>query len=89
MNWAEIIRHGLWRYSRHPNYLGEIMMWWGVYMICLSSRPTAWFLGFGACMNTALFLLISIPLAESRLAGYKTGYSEYRRQTRMLLPFPK
>jgi steroid 5-alpha reductase family enzyme len=84
-----IIREGLWKYSRHPNYLGEIMMWWGAYLVCLACSPSAWMLGLGALVNTALFLFISIPLAEKRLAKNKEGFLEYKQQTRMLLPFPK
>jgi steroid 5-alpha reductase family enzyme len=64
-------------------------MWWGVYLVCLASSLSAWMLGLGALLNTALFLFISIPLAEKRLAKYKEGFSEYQKQTRMLLPFPK
>jgi len=84
-----IIREGLWKFSRHPNYLGEILMWWGAFLVCLAADPSAWRLGFGALLNTALFLFISIPLAEKRLASYKEGFAEYQQQTRMLLPFPK
>jgi len=84
-----IIREGLWKYSRHPNYLGEILMWWGAYLACMAADPSAWKLGLGALLNTALFLFISIPLAEKRLAKYKEGFTEYQTQTRMLLPFAK
>lgn len=84
-----IIRDGLWKYSRHPNYLGEILLWWGMYLACLLPYPSEWQLGLGALLNTALFLFISIPMAEKRLAEYKEGYLEYRQQTRMLLPLPK
>ena len=86
---ALIIREGLWRYSRHPNYLGELMMWWGVFVVLLSARPDGWSLGIGALLNTALFLFISIPMAEGNMARYKVNFAEYRRQTRMLLPLPK
>lgn len=84
-----IIREGLWKYSRHPNYLGEIMMWWGAFLACLAADPSAWRLGLGALLNTALFLFISIPLAEKHMAKYKDGFTEYQNQTRMLLPFAK
>ena len=84
-----IIRQGLWKYSRHPNYLGEILMWWGVYIACVAVFPSAWQLGFGALLNTALFLFISIPIAEKRMKEYKSGFLEYQQQTRMLLPLPK
>lgn len=84
-----IIREGLWKYSRHPNYLGEILMWWGVYMVCVAVDPSAWMLGLGAFLNTALFLFVSIPMAEKRLAEYKEGFYEYQQQTRKLLLIPK
>jgi steroid 5-alpha reductase family enzyme len=86
---TQLIRTGVWRYSRHPNYLGEITVWWGVYLVLLSAYPAYWYLGFGALANTCLFLFISIPLADKHLATYKTGYEAYRRETRMLLPLPK
>ena len=86
---TRLLRTGLWKHSRHPNYLGEIMMWWGVFIVSLSTLPGMWLLGTGAVVNTLLFLFISIPLAEKHLAGYKTGYTEYKAQTRALLPLPK
>ena len=84
-----IMRDGLWKHSRHPNYLGEILMWWGVFLVCLAVDPTAWWFGLGTVLNTLLFLFISIPMAEKRLAGYKTDFAEYKKSTRMFLPFPK
>lgn len=86
---SKIIRSGLWRHSRHPNYLGEIMVWWGTYVFMLASHPQRWPLVAGTLANTALFLLISIPMAERQLARYKSGFAEYRSETRMLLPWPK
>lgn len=78
---------GLWALSRHPNYLGEIMVWWGVYGVLLSVYPDLWFLGLGALANTGLFLFISIPMAEKHLGSYKAGYADYQRETPRLLPF--
>ncbi len=86
---ANIIRDGLWKHSRHPNYLGEILMWWGVFTVMASAIPAAWPLGAGALINTALFIAISIPMAERKLSGYKTDFAGYRRETRMLLPLPR
>jgi steroid 5-alpha reductase family enzyme len=86
-NRGEIIRSGVWRHARHPNYLGEILMWWGVYFVMLSVLPRFWPLGVGALVNTLMFLFISIPMAETRLAGYKEGYGRYVAETNRLLPF--
>ena len=83
----EIIRIGLWKYSRHPNYFGEICFWYGVafvYIFCDFTKK--WYYIFGAILNNALFLGISIPLAEKNLRKYKEGYDEYKKNTSMLFP---
>ena len=85
-NRGQIIRSGVWRHARHPNYLGEILMWWGVYAVRLSVRPDLWLLGIGALTNTLMFLFISIPMAETRMAGYKEGFDRYVKETNRLLP---
>ncbi len=85
---ATFIRSGLWKYSRHPNYLGEILMWWGVGFSVVCAAPEAWYLIGGAVANTVLFLTVSIPLADGRQSR-KEGFAEYKQQTRMLLPIRK
>lgn len=85
-NRGQIIRSGVWRHARHPNYLGEILMWWGVYAVMVSVQPELWFLGLGALTNTLMFLFISIPMAETRMAGYKEGFDRYVQETNRLLP---
>ena len=85
---GEFIRTGVWKYSRHPNYLGEILMWWGVGLSVVSASFDAWYFIFGAVLNTLLFLLVSIPMADGRQSR-KAGFYEYKKQTRMLLPIKK
>lgn len=85
---GNFIRNGLWKYSRHPNYLGEILMWWGVALACVCVMPNRWYLIDGATANTLLFLFVSIPLADGRQSR-KEGFAEYKAQTRMLLPIKK
>ncbi len=82
------IRNGLWQYSRHPNYLGEILMWWGIALSVICAAPDAWYLAAGALSNTALFLFVSIPLADGR-QSHKEGFAEYKTETRALLPIRK
>ena len=82
------IRLGLWKYSRHPNYLGEILMWWGVALSVVCARPSAVHLCCGAFANTLLFLIVSIPMADGRQSR-KEGFGEYKKNTRMLLPIKK
>lgn len=82
------IRRGLWKYARHPNYLGEILMWWsvGLYAVCL--LPRMWYLTAGAVVNTLLFSFVSIPMTERRQSR-KEGWEEYKRETRLLLPLKR
>lgn len=82
------IRVGLWKYSRHPNYLGEILMWWGVGIFALINTAFNWWTLTGAIVNTLLFVFVSIPMAENK-QGQKEGFQEYKRQTHVLLPLPK
>ena len=84
----KLIDVGLWKYSRHPNYLGEISMWWGVYFMMLAIIPNYWFLFVGALVNNLMFLFISIPMVDKRQSA-KEGYAEYKSRTRMLLPIYK
>lgn len=79
---------GLWKHSRHPNYLGEIAVWIGVYVSALSVQGAAlWFAG--AIAIILLFICISIPMAEKRQLARRPEYAEYKKHTRMMLPLPK
>ena len=82
------IRDGLWKYSRHPNYLGEIVMWWAIALAFVCIMPQRWYLIAGAVANTVLFLCVSIPMADKHQAR-KPGFEEYKNATRMLLPIKK
>ncbi len=81
------VREGLWKYSRHPNYLGEILQWWNI-ALAVVIPSGEWLLLLGAIANTFLFLFVSIPMADKRQAS-KRGWSTYKRQTRMLFPLYK
>jgi steroid 5-alpha reductase family enzyme len=75
---------GLWKHGRHPNYFGEIMMWWGVWVMYASLFGIDWLLMAPVAM-TCLFLFISIPMMERRQLENKPGYAEYRKKTRILI----
>ncbi len=85
---TKFIRVGLWKYSRHPNYLGEILMWWGIALSVVCALPEVWYLCAGALANTVLFFAVSIPMADGR-QSHKEGFADYKKQTRMLLPIKK
>ncbi len=77
---------GLWRLSRHPNYLGEILTWWGIFFAGLSFGMEFLWTGIGAVAITLLFVFISIPLMENRLRKKHKDYENYREKVPALLP---
>ncbi len=85
------IKSGLWKYSRHPNYLGEILMWWGVAIIAFFSLPNmknSILLFVGALVNNLMFVFVSVPLADGKQSK-KEGFEEYKKSTRRFLPIRK
>lgn len=83
------IRNGLWKYSRHPNYLAEILMWWSAGLLAVLTFMKMPYLLVGAILNTILFLFVSIPMAENHQKERKEGFDLYKKETRMLLPIKK
>ncbi len=85
---GQVITEGLWRYSRHPNYLGEILYWFGIAVFSQASvGGRLWFFVFPAAM-LALFLGYSIPAMEKRLLATRSGYETVRQTTARLIPSP-
>lgn len=83
---GDIMSTGLWHYSRHPNYFGEITMWWGVALIACAT-PLWWLGVIGAATITVLICFVSgVSLAEKRMAS-RNGWIEYKRRTSALIPW--
>ncbi len=83
----QFIRTGLWAYSRHPNYFGEVSFWWGVFLFSIASNPSSWVFIIGPISITTLFLGISIPLMEKRNLRTKPSYEKYREQVSAFIPW--
>ena len=81
---GEVCNVGLWQHGRHPNYFGEILFWWGIWIMYVPFGGIDWYV-LGPIAMTALFLGISIPLMEHRQLANKPAYAEYKKQTRMLI----
>lgn len=81
-----IMQSGLWRYSRHPNYFGEITVWWGASIVAIAFGQ--WWGVIGALVITILITKISgIPLLEKRYAD-SLEYQKYAKRTSILIPLP-
>jgi steroid 5-alpha reductase family enzyme len=84
---AELLDQGLWRYCRHPNYLGELGIWVSVFLFGYAAlgRADPWMIS-GPVVMCLLFVFISIPMIEKKLIIDKPGYENYRSRTFALLP---
>jgi steroid 5-alpha reductase family enzyme len=80
-----ILNTGLWKYSRHPNYFGEILVWWGIFII-VAPIPFAWLCIISPLTITLLLRFVSgIPMVEKRYLNHPE-YQQYRKKTPMLIP---
>jgi steroid 5-alpha reductase family enzyme len=84
---GKVIESGLWRYTRHPNYFGEVTQWWGVYLIALATPWGA--LGvIGPVTITMLIVAYSgIPLLEKTMMK-NPAHVEYAKRTSVFFPLP-
>ncbi len=78
---------GLWSLSRHPNYFGEVLFWWGLYLFVLADQPSYWWAIVGPVAMLLLFLGISIPIMERHLLARRPAYAEYQRRVSPFFPW--
>ncbi len=87
---GEILARGLWAFSRHPNYFGEVSFWWGLFLFAVAADPGAWWCGVGAAAITALFVVVSIPLLDRRSVERRPAYADHMKRVSALVPwFPR
>jgi len=84
-----VLDTGLWAYSRHPNYFGEVLFWWGVYLFGLASGPGWAWTGLGAVSITLLFVLVSVPWMDRRMLSRHPAWAAHLRRTSALVPWPR
>ena len=85
---GRVMDTGLWRYTRHPNYFGDFLVWWGIAIMALSS--VASMVGvIGAVVMSVLLMRVSgVPMLEHSMAKRRPGYVEYQRRTSAFFPRP-
>lgn len=85
---GQVMDRGLWRYTRHPNYFGEAVLWWGLGLIAVAT-PSGWIGLVGPAAITFLLLRVSgVTMLEASLKDRKPGYAEYVRTTSAFVPRP-
>lgn len=83
----ETIPPGLWSVSRHPNYFGEVLFWWGLYLFVPLAYPGFWWTIVGPISILLLFLGVSIPLMERHLLARHPTYAEYQQRVSPFFPW--
>ncbi len=83
-NFGKTMKYGLWKYSRHPNYFGEVSFWFGIYLFALASGTTSILLLACPLLMLALFVFISCPMMDNRSLKKRSDYREYMKKTPQL-----
>ncbi|MFM9226951.1 MAG: DUF1295 domain-containing protein [Actinomycetota bacterium] len=87
-NKGQVMDKGLWRYTRHPNYFGDALLWWGIGIVGAESGSGV--IGFiGPVLMTVLLTRVSgVPMLEHSMAKRRPGYTEYVARTSAFIPRP-
>jgi steroid 5-alpha reductase family enzyme len=87
-NEGKVMDRGLWRYTRHPNYFGDALVWWGIFLVALARLELAWTVISPIAMTFLLVRVSGVPLLERSLVKRRPGYAEYVARTSAFIPRP-
>lgn len=90
-NHGKVMDRGLWKYTRHPNYFGDFMVWWGHWLVCVavSSFQDIWWTVISPLLMSFLLLKVSgVALLEKSLRQRSPAYEDYIRRTSAFFPWP-
>ena len=83
-----VLQTGLWRYTRHPNYFGDALLWWGLFLVAVVNLPTAFAVVGPILMTTLLLRYSGVPILERGMLRRRPGYSQYVARTSAFVPRP-
>ncbi len=86
-NRGRLMTTGLWRYTRHPNYFGEVVLWWGIGLAALGTPPGGWVLVSPLTVTLLLLFVSGIPMLEARYEG-RPEWEAYKARTSAFFPLP-
>ena len=85
-NKGKIITTGLWKYTRHPNYFGEVVLWWGIFLLALSIE-NGWIAVLSPLLISFLLLRVSgVTMLEKKYAG-NLDFEAYAKRTNAFFPW--
>lgn len=82
------LQKGFWKYSRHPNYFGEVSFWGSMWFFALAIDTNYWFTGIGVLAMFLLFWFISIPMMDKRMLERRNNYKAYMDKTSRFFLLP-
>jgi len=88
VNAGRVMDRGLWRYTRHPNYFGDFLVWWGLWVVAAAAPGGLWTAIGPLVMSVLLMRVSGVPLLERSLARRRPDYEAYRRRTSAFFPRP-
>ena len=87
-NAGKVMDRGLWKYTRHPNYFGNAVLWWGLFLICLARWENVLVVFSPIVMTVLLTRVSGVPLLEASLKRRREGYADYIARTSSFIPLP-
>jgi steroid 5-alpha reductase family enzyme len=87
-NRGRVMDRGLWRFTRHPNYFGDALLWWGIFLVASQAEHGPWTVVSPLIMTFLLTRISGVPMLERQLRKTRPGYDEYCRRTSAFFPWP-
>jgi steroid 5-alpha reductase family enzyme len=87
-NQGRYINTGVWTHSRHPNYFGTTMVWWGIWLAAIDGNAGAWWTVIGPIANTLLLTVIAGAKFQDKIMGTRPEYQKLMTRTRIFFPVP-
>ncbi|MCA1743136.1 MAG: DUF1295 domain-containing protein, partial [Desulfovibrionales bacterium] len=89
-NKNKVMDKGLWNYSRHPNYFGESLMWWGIYIMTIQTPYALWALISPVLITFLLLKVSGVVMTEKDIQKRRPEYENYKQRVNAFIPwFPK
>jgi steroid 5-alpha reductase family enzyme len=86
-NQGHVMDRGLWAYSRHPNYFGEMLVWWGVFLVTTATPMGLWTIISPLTITFLLLRVSGVTLLEKTIVDSRPKYADYQRRTSAFFPW--